>query len=123
MLTPKSPTRVSSPTSKDCTQNFVPPPDGNSCDLGEESLAGFGHSELVKTKSSHLVRHHRRSAPPRLLTGGLLVRVQPEEPITTFAPIREHIERPNVSGGKTSAIERGVRYDRFHETRLFVDSS
>jgi len=32
VLTPKNPTRVNSPTSKDCTQNCTPP-DGNSCDL------------------------------------------------------------------------------------------
>ena len=54
----------------------------------------------------------------RLLTGGLLVRVQPEEPISGFATIRQYVERLNVSRRKTSAIERRVRYKRFHETRL-----
>jgi Putative transposase len=39
----------------------------------------------------------------------------------SFAPIREHVERPNVGRRKTSAIERGVRYDCFHETRLAGD--
>ena len=48
------------------------------------------------------------------------VRVQPEEPVSSFAPIREHVERLNVGGRKTSTIERGVRYECFHETRLFV---
>src|SRR5262249_18588739 len=55
-----------------------------------------------------------------LLTGGLLVRVQPEEPISTFAPIREYVIRLNVSRRKSSAVERRVRYDCFHETRLFA---
>jgi hypothetical protein len=88
----------------------------------------------------------------RLLTGGLLVRVQPEEPnfaslnvalglacgkrgaspsaqrqrfrvqpegtIPSFASIREHVERLNVSGRKTSVVEGGVRYNGFHEPRL-----
>src|SRR6185436_1318507 len=56
----------------------------------------------------------------RLLTGGLLVRIQPEEPISSFASLRKHVERLNVGGRKTSAIERGVRYQRFDQTRLFV---
>ena len=47
-----------------------------------------------------------RIALGRLLTGGLLV--QPEEPISSFTPLREEVERLNVSGRKTSAIERTV---------------
>src|SRR5687767_9503679 len=62
----------------------------------------------------------RRSEKKRLLTGGLLVRVQPEEPISTFASVREHVERLNVSRRKSSAIESGVRYDCFYEARLFA---
>ena len=47
-----------------------------------------------------------------LLTGGLLVRIQPEEPISSFAPIRKHVERLNAGGRETSAIECGVLYER-----------
>jgi hypothetical protein len=39
---------------------------------------------------------------------------------TSVTPLREHVERLNVGGRKTSAIERGVRYQRFDQTRLFV---
>ena len=44
----------------------------------------------------------------RLLTGGLLVRVQPEEPISSFTPLREHVERLNVSGRKTLLTDEAV---------------
>ena len=43
------------------------------------------------------------------------VRVQPGEPLSSFTPLREHVERLNVGGRKTFAIERGVRYDRFDQ--------
>jgi hypothetical protein len=44
--------------------------------------------------------------------------VQCGEPISSFASIREHVERLNVGRRKTSAIERGVRHQRLDQTRL-----
>src|SRR5262245_51073130 len=75
-----------------------------------------GRSRLVRRPSCSSVAQ-RQSI--RLLTGGLLVRIQPEEPISSFSSIRQYVERLNVSRRKTSAIERRVRYKRFYETRLF----
>src|SRR4051812_47102823 len=79
----------------------------------------------ARRATAHRAASHQNSSVAqrqsiRLLTGGLLVRIQPEEPISSFAPLREHVERLNVGGRKTSAIERGVRYERFDQTRLFV---
>ena len=73
--------------------------------------SGFATIEVLYAAIDGAVR---RAFPPcssvaqwqsiRLLTGGLLVRVQPEEPISSFAPIRKYVERLNVGGTKISAI-------------------
>ena len=48
-------------------------------------------------------------ASGQLLTGGLLVRVQPEEPIPRFVAADEQVERRTVGGTKSSAVEGAVR--------------
>jgi len=46
--------------------------------------------------------------------------VQYGEPISSFGPSSQQVERLNVGGIKSSAIERAVRYQHFHESRLLV---
>ena len=46
------------------------------------------------------------------------VRIPLPPPISSFVPLREEVERLNVSGTDTSAIERAVRKQCFEQTAL-----
>jgi hypothetical protein len=80
----------------------MPPPNGNWCDSirnrderGTQIRAGiYGTNSLGTTEC--------KNGPPQLLTGGLLVRVQPEEPFfrlfgDNLGTIRQRIETDSVS--------------------------
>ena len=55
----------------------------------------------------------------QILNLTILVRVQASQPIFSFVPFDQQIERLNVSNRKTSAVEGRVRYQCFEQSRLF----
>jgi hypothetical protein len=83
-----------------------------SCSAGPPRLGGgCGQCAVASGADEHRLICPRLSGPAPSSCGNRPVR----RAISSFAPIRKHVERLNVSGTKISAIERGVRYERFDQ--------
>ena len=75
--------------------------------LGHPLRLGFAFGRRCRTYPPDSSVAQRQSI--RLLTGGLLVRIQPEEPISIFRTVSEEVKGLNVSSRETSRVERAVR--------------
>ena len=83
-------------------------------------VAVWAHADDERPVAPILAWHARPSERSRRSDEVVAEIVQCGKPISSFTPLRKPVERLNVGGRKTSAIEGGVRYERFDQTRLFV---